>query len=209
MAATRTLSSSAADTPQRVADVLASGGVVLLPTDTVYGLVALPADADATARVFALKGRAADVPMAVLCETPEAGLALARSVPEAARQLADVHWPGPLTLVLQRRPGLDWHIGDPADTVGVRCPDHPLLRAVTALVGPVAATSANHHGLPTPDNAADAAASLTGEVDLVVDGGLLPGTASSVIDATGEGLRILRSGPITLDPPDRGGAPLA
>lgn len=194
-----TLASTGPDTPRRVADVLASGGVVLLPTDTVYGLVALPADADATRRVFALKGRAADVPMAVLCESPEAGLALAASVPEAARRLAEVHWPGPLTLVLHRRPGLEWHIGDPVDTVGVRCPDHPLLRAVTALVGPVAATSANRHGMPTPDNAVEAAASLTDEVDLVVDGGLLPGTASSVIDATGESLRILRPGPITLD----------
>ncbi len=186
------------DTVARTVEVLRSGGVVVLPTDTVYGLAVLPSDAGATSHVFDLKGRSATVPMAVLCSTAAEALALAADAPGAARRLADAHWPGPLTLVLNRRPGLGWDLGEPTTTIGVRCPDDVFVQAVTAQVGPIAATSANRHGEPTPATAAEAAASLTGPVDLVVDGGPLPGSASSVIDATGDALRVLRAGPIDL-----------
>lgn len=187
------------DTVARTAAVLRAGGVVVLPTDTVYGLAALPGIAGATSRIFDLKGRSATVPMAVLCASAIDALGLAGELSPSARHLAEAHWPGPLTLVLPRRGDLRWDLGEPATTIGVRCPDDPFVRAVTAEVGPIAATSANRHGQPTPSDAEDAAAALTGPVDLVVDGGPLPGSASTVVDATGDPLRVLREGPIAID----------
>ena len=175
--------------------VLERGGVVVLPTDTVYGLAALASSPAAVERVFELKGRQADVPIAVLCASADQALELAEPVAGADR-VAARFWPGPLTLVLPRRAGLDLHLGEPEHTIGLRVPDHELVRAVAARVGPIAATSANRHGAPTPPTAHEAGASLVGEPDLVVDGGRLDATASTVIDATTTPWTALRSGPI-------------
>jgi L-threonylcarbamoyladenylate synthase len=194
-----TLRHEAAETADRVAAVLVDGGVVVVPTDTVYGLAACPDDADAVARLFALKGRGAQVPVAVLCGSATQALSLAGNVGSDAAVLAARHWPGPLTLVLPRDPDLEWDLGEPRTTIGVRCPDHDLIRAVCERVGPVAVTSANRHGAATEPEASPAAASLLGPVDLVVDGGTLAGSASTVVDATGSALRILRPGPIPLE----------
>lgn len=182
--------------PSRVAAVLLDGGVVVLPTDTVYGLAASPDDADALQRLFTLKGRAADVPVAVLCASATQALSLAGTVNVPAAVLAARHWPGPLTLVLPRNGDLEWDLGEPRSTIGVRCPDHGLIRSVTTDLGPIAVTSANRHGEPTPTDAATAAASLAGPVDLIVDGGILAGNASTVVDATVDPVRVLRAGPI-------------
>ncbi len=183
----------------RTIEVLRAGGVVVLPTDTVYGLAASAANAVATAQLFARKGRSADVPLAVLCATAEQAFGLAQTpVGAAVSRLAERHWPGPLTLVLQRRSDLGWSLGHPTDTVGVRCPDHPFIRAVAGTVGPLATTSANRHGSPTPTTAVAAATDLDGEVDLVIDGGELIGTPSTVVDATAETLRVLRQGAVTI-----------
>jgi L-threonylcarbamoyladenylate synthase len=187
------VAASDASAVTRVVDVLDSGGVVVLPTDTVYGLAASARLGDAVGRLFTLKGRRADVPIAVLCADHEQAFGLTGPPHPDARLLAG-HWPGPLTLVLPRRPGLEWQLGEPAATIGVRCPDHDLVRAVAAQVGPLATTSANRHGVPTPVEAAAAAASLTGPVDLVVDGGTLVGEASTVVDLTGPVARVLRQG---------------
>ena len=195
---TTVLPASADDVVGHVAALLRSGGVAVIPTDTVYGLAAAADQAEAVQRLFALKGREATVPVAVLCADAEQALALAEPS-SVARRLAEQHWPGPLTIVAERRAGLGWALGEPADTIGVRCPDHDLVRAVAARIGPLATTSANRHGLPTPDMAVDAARSLTGPVDLVVDGGALAGTPSTVVDCTGGGLRVLRQGSIEVD----------
>lgn len=184
---------------RRAVEVLGAGGLVVLPTDTVYGLAARAADGAATSALFVRKGRAADVPVAVLCASADQALGLAAAVPDHARRLAEEHWPGPLTLVLDRRADLDWSLGDPRHTVGVRCPDHDLVREVAAAVGPLATTSANRHGSPTPAEATLAAASLLGPVDLVIDAGALDGAPSTVVDATGPQLRILRQGTLTVD----------
>ena len=175
--------------------VLERGGVVVLPTDTVYGLAALPSSADAVERVFALKGRRADVPIAVLCASAEQALELAEPAPGIER-VAARFWPGPLTMVLPRRAGVELHLGEPAHTIGLRVPDHPLVRAVAERVGPIATTSANRHGDPTPPTAAEAGSSLEGEPDLVVDGGRLEASASTVVDATAALWTVLRDGPI-------------
>jgi L-threonylcarbamoyladenylate synthase len=184
---------------QQIVGVLEAGGVVVLPTDTVYGLAARPTDRDAVDRLFALKGRRADVPVAVLCASADAALALAEPVP-GARAVAERLWPGPLTLVLPRRAGVRLHLGEPPHTIGLRVPDHALVQAVAHRVGPIATTSANRHGEPTAPTAAEAAASLTGPPDLVIDGGRLDATASTVIDATTEPWTVRRHGPI--DPAD-------
>ena len=166
-----------------VVDVLERGGVVVLPTDTVYGLAALPTSAEAIERVFALKGRLADVPIAVLCASAAQALELAAPVP-GVEAVANRFWPGPLTLVLPRRAGVELHLGEPSHTIGLRVPDHPLVRAVAERTGPVATTSANRHGEPTFATARAAAGSLDGAPDLVVEGGRLEATASTVVDAT-------------------------
>ena len=178
--------------------VLRDGGSVVLPTDTVYG-VAVRADLPGAVDVLAgLKERAAEQPVAVLVasvgQATEAG-----ELPDWARAIAERWWPGPLTLVLRRRPGLAWDLGEPAATVGIRVPDHDLVRAVAAQVGPLATTSANRHGRPTPTTAVEAAAALTRPPDLVVDGGPCEGVASTVVDATGDEPVVLRAGPIPVE----------
>lgn len=184
----------------RAADVLRSGRPVALPTDTVYGLAALPGVEGATAVLFVLKGRAAEVPIAVLCASADQafGLAAPEAVTDDVRRIAARLWPGPLTLVLPRRPGLAYALGEPADTIGVRCPDHPLVRALAAEVGPLATTSANLHGGPTPPTAAGVAALFGAGIGLVLDGGPCSALPSAVIDATGGDWRVLRAGAISV-----------
>lgn len=181
----------------QIAAALRAGGAVVLPTDTVYGLVALPGDKGAIERLFALKGRGAEVPVAVLCADVEQALALADpSVGTPVAAVAARWWPGPLTLVLPRRVGVGLHLGEPSSTIGLRVPAHDVVRAVAVLVGPIAATSANRHGEPTPTTAADVAAVLGPGLALVVDGGRVAARASTVIDATGDRWAVLREGPI-------------
>jgi tRNA threonylcarbamoyl adenosine modification protein (Sua5/YciO/YrdC/YwlC family) len=184
----------------RAATALRSGRIVALPTDTVYGLAALPSVARATERLFALKGRAADVPLAVLCADPGQALALADpdALTDEVERIAERLWPGPLTLVLRRRPGLGYALGEPAGTVGVRCPDHPVVAALAAEVGPIATTSANLHGRPTPTTAAEVATVFGDGVAVVLDGGPVVGTPSTVVDATGDRWRLLRAGDLSL-----------
>jgi L-threonylcarbamoyladenylate synthase len=175
---------------------LRAGGVVLLPTDTVYGLAVATSVPGATARLFALKQRDPQVPIAVLVgDADQAWTIAAPPVPDAARALASRWWPGALTLVVRRDPAWTVDLGGDAATVGVRCPDHDFVRAVCRTVGPLATTSANRHGQPTPTSAAEAAAGL-GEVDLIVDGGRLTGTPSTVVDCTVDPVRVLREGAI-------------
>ncbi len=179
-------------------DALRGGEVVALPTDTVYGLAALPTIPAATDRLFALKGRGSDTPIAVLCA--DAAQALGLAAPDAladeVRHIAEHLWPGPLTLVLPRRPGLGYELGEPADTVGVRCPDHAVVRAVAAVVGPIATTSANHHREPTSPTAKGVAATFGAGLALVLDGGRCEAPPSTVVAVTGAEWKVLREGPI-------------
>ena len=161
---------------------LRAGGAVVLPTDTVYGLAALPEHVDV---LYELKDRPASMPIAVLVADVEQAATLVR-VDDRVRRLADAFWPGPLTLVLLPVDG--------GDTVGVRCPDHELVRALCRRVGPLPTTSANRHGAPTPTTAAQAAAALAGEPALVIDGGPCGDTASTVVDLTGDDAVVLREG---------------
>ena len=165
--------------------------VIILPTDTVYGLAALPQSMRAIDELYGLKDRPASMPIAMLVASREQVSALAAGVPAAAEKLMDAFWPGPLTLVLAAG------TGHPAgDTVGVRCPAHQFVRDLARRVGPLAVTSANRHGQPTAATALGAADSLTAEVALIVDGGPCEGIASTVVDATDPALPLLREGSI-------------
>lgn len=179
---------------------LEAGEPVVIPTDTVYGVAALPSVPGATARLYALKDRRPDVPLAVLCAGPADLDHLAASVDGRTTALAARHWPGALTLVVRRHPDLaGWDLGGDPGTLGVRCPASALVRAVAARTGPIATTSANRSGQPTPATAAEAAASLTGPVAVVADGGALAGAASTVVDVTGEPWTVLRQGALTAE----------
>jgi L-threonylcarbamoyladenylate synthase len=176
--------------------VLRGGGTVLLPTDTVYGVAVLPTAAGAAQRLFDLKGRGRDIPIAVLVADADQAWSIARHpVPEVALRLAARFWPGALTIVVARDANWPGDVGDGPETVGVRCPDHELVRGLCRHVGPLATSSANRHGEPTPTTAAEAAAVLGG-VDLVIDGGSLEGRASTVVDCSVDPPVIIREGAI-------------
>jgi L-threonylcarbamoyladenylate synthase len=174
--------------------VLRSGGIIGIPTDTVYGLAADPFRAGATDRLFALKRRPRKVELPVLVADAEQALSLAVAVPAPARKLMERFWPGPLTLVLPRRPDLNADLGEDDATVGVRCPAHPVPLAVCAATGPIATTSANRHGLPTFTDAREVQAEFGEGVEVVLDGGRCAGAPSTVADCTGEEPRLLREG---------------
>ena len=177
-------------------DELQRGEPVGVPTDTVYGLAADAVDPDAVRRLFELKERPADRSIAVLVSDQAAAEALVLLTPQA-RLLAQCYWPGPLTLVADRAPGAPSHLGDDA-TIGVRVPDDEVVRAIAASHGPLAVTSANLHGGPTPSTAQGVAEQFP-TLRLVIDGGSRPGASSTVVDVTGITPVVLREGPISLD----------
>jgi tRNA threonylcarbamoyl adenosine modification protein (Sua5/YciO/YrdC/YwlC family) len=172
---------------------LRRGEVVALPTDTVYGLAADPHHARG---LFAAKGRPRSVELPVLVADEGQALDLVEVPTAEARRLMARFWPGPLTLVLARRPGLGFDLGGSHETIGVRCPDHPVPRAICAAVGPIATTSANRHGEPPLTSAGAVAETLGETLGLILDGGLCVGAPSSVVELTGPAPRLLRQGAV-------------
>lgn len=178
-------------------ETLAQGKPVAFPTDTVYGLGALVSDAQAIEQLFLVKGRDTAKAIAVLLGSTEALPQIASEMNPAAQRLAQRFWPGPLTLVVARRPGLPENLS-PLPTVGVRMPDHPDALALLNLAGPLAVTSANLSGAPNTQSAQEVFDQLGGLIPLILDGGRTPGGApSTVVDCTNPELPILRAGPIT------------
>ena len=177
----------------RAVEALRRGDVVGTPTETVYGLAVMPGLPGAVEKLFIAKGRPASVPVAVLVASIEDAQAVcAEALPRA---LVERHWPGPLTLVVRRREGLDWDLGGDPTTIGLRCPDHALVRDICASTGPLATTSANLHGRPSPTSAAGVAEEMAGApVALILDGGECAGTPSTVVDLAGEMPVLLREG---------------
>ncbi len=182
----------------RAAQALAAGELVVVPTETVYGVAARPDVPGATARVFEAKRRQGELTLPVLTADPDRAWAVAR--PEAAaRRLASAFWPGPLTMVLPRtersRP---WHLGERAESIGVRVPDHAVTLALLELAGPLAATSANISGRPPLRDPEAIVSSFGAAVAVYL---VLPrrapqpaGSPSTVVELTGGGIRILRQG---------------
>jgi len=185
------------DAAAAAVDVVRRAGVVLVPTETFYGLAADPASEAAVEAVHRLKRRPPDKALPVLCADHDQVASLV-TVPERFRVRLGRMWPGPLTVVLRVRRPL---AACPDGTAAVRIPAHGLLRAVLYRTGPLTGTSANRHGEPPWSTAAEAAASLDGTPDLVLDGGSTPGgLASTVVDLTGAEPRVLRQGPVEWEP---------
>jgi L-threonylcarbamoyladenylate synthase len=173
------------------------GRLVVLPTDTVYGVGADAFDPDAVARLLAAKGRGREMPPPVLVGTKGTLEALATRVPSYVAALVEEFWPGALTLVCHQQPSLQWDLGETRGTVAIRMPDHAVARELLDRTGPLAVSSANLSGSPAALDA-DAAIGMLGEsVAIVVDAGGSPGgVPSTIVDATGERPRLLRLGAI-------------
>ena len=176
-------------------DALRAGLPVVIPTDTVYGLAVDPTRPGATDRLFEIKERPVDAALPVLAADRDQAFSLAEEVPEAARLLAERFWPGGITLVIPRRRDLMFDLGgQDSETIGVRVPDHAVPQAIATQVGPIAATSANLHGEPTPETAEGVTAQLGARVHVVVDGGRCAGDPSTVVSCIGGEVVILREG---------------
>jgi L-threonylcarbamoyladenylate synthase len=181
--------------------VLRAGGLVAFPTETVYGLGADAANPDAVRRVYRVKGRPAGHPLIVHVGSAAALPDWAAAVPPAAEALAAACWPGPLTLLLPRRPDVDATVAGGRDSIGLRVPAHPLaLELLHAFGGGVAAPSANRFGRVSPTTAAHVRADLGDDVDLVLDGGpCTVGVESTIVDLTIDPPAVLRPGGIPVE----------
>ena len=181
---------------RKAAVIIRLGGVVIYPTDTVYGLGCDPANVDATRRICEIKGRA-DKPLPLACSDVETARRIVEFNPIAER-LAERFWPGPLTMVLPARVDYPIWVTHGARTLGVRVPDHQVARRLAKLSGGViVSTSANKSGEPPPKTAQEAAEQIGEEVDLILDAGPAPlRQPSTVIDLSGDELWIIRPGPI-------------
>lgn len=181
------------------AGALERGEVVGLPTDTVYGLAARALDAGACGELFRLKRRPEGVALPVLvADLDQAATVVADEVLEPLRRLGEALWPGALTVVVARRPGLGLRLGGDQGSVGVRCPAEELVRDLCRRVGPLATTSANRHGGPPAESAATLRSAFAGELELVVDAGPRQGRPSTVVSLLAAEAQLLREGPVSL-----------
>jgi L-threonylcarbamoyladenylate synthase len=178
------------------AAALGAGQLVVIPTDSVYGLAADPSLPAAVARVFEAKGRSRALALPVLVASV-AQLGRLVGLDERARRAVGAFWPGAVTLVLPRAEGLAWDLGDRPGTLAVRMPAHPVALEVLTQAGPLAVTSANPTGEPTPDTAAGVRELLGDAVSVYLDAGPSPGgTPSTVLDLTRAEAVILREGAV-------------
>ena len=193
------LSSEEAKTVVVAADIIKAGGLVAIPTETVYGLGANGLDEAAVAKIFEAKGRPQDNPLILHICGPEQIELFCRDIPESAYRLAEKFWPGPLTMVLPARECVPKRTTGGLDTVAVRCPDNDVTRQVIRLAGvPVAAPSANISGKPSTTTAQHVLHDHDGRIDAVVDGGpCRVGLESTIVDLTGDRPRLLRPGGVT------------
>lgn len=183
------------------AEIIRKGGLVAIPTETVYGLGASGLDTDAVRRIFEVKGRPQDNPLILHVASAEDLGKWCRDIPLEALLLAERFWPGPLTMVLYKRENVPMRVTAGLETVAVRCPDHPATRELIRLSGvPVAAPSANLSGKPSTTTAAHCVHDLWGKIDAILDGGpCRVGVESTILDLTVSPPRILRPGGVTLE----------
>lgn len=176
-----------------------AGELVVLPTDTVYGVGADAFDPAAVQRLLDAKGRGRDMPPPVLVAAPATLDALTTRLPDYARELVQHYWPGPLTIVGHQQPSLQWDLGETRGTVAVRMPDDPVALELLARTGPLAVSSANTTGQPAATDADEAARMLGERVTVVLDGGPTRGeTPSTIVDVTTDRPRVLRAGALAV-----------
>ena len=188
------------DQPQALslaADIIRSGGVIAFPTDTVYGVGASAINEGAIEKLYQVKGRAQDKAIPVLLADLEELTQITPTPGGMVQVIMDKFWPGALTLILPLLVGLPSNLS-PTQTVGIRIPDYDLTRELLRHTGPLAATSANLSGQESAHNAEEVWENLSGNIDLILDGGISPGgIASTVLDCTKSEPLILRTGPIS------------
>ena len=194
------------NTPENIiktAEILKNGGLAAIPTETVYGLAADALNGEAVAKIFAAKGRPMDNPLIVHVAEFEdiERFALVREIPEAAKKLAKVFWPGPLTIIMKKGGVIPDEVSAGLDTVAIRLPSHPSARAIIkAADTPLAAPSANLSGSPSPTTAQHVMNDMDGKIDAVFDGGACGvGVESTVITLAEDTPRLLRPGRVTLE----------
>ncbi|MGE2692895.1 L-threonylcarbamoyladenylate synthase [Mycolicibacterium pulveris] len=195
-----------ADAAQRATGIasaisaLKGGQLVVMPTDTVYGIGADAFDNDAVAALLAAKGRGRDMPVPVLVGSWHTIEGLVHNVPHAARELIRAFWPGALSLVVRQAPSLQWDLGDAHGTVMLRMPLHPVAIELLREVGPMAVSSANTSGSPPAVTVDEARDQLGEHVQVYLDAGpSAKQAASTIVDLTGAHPRILRQGPVTVE----------
>ncbi|MGZ0152232.1 L-threonylcarbamoyladenylate synthase [Kribbella sp. WER1] len=181
-------------------DAIEAGDLVVLPTDTVYGIAADAFKADAVQRLMDAKGRGRDMPPPVLISVVESLDALATDVPDAGRKLCEEFWPGPLTVICHAQSSLMWDLGETQGTVALRVPDHENTRELLSRTGPLAVSSANTSGNPAALDVYDAEEQLGEAVAVYLDGDRVSGgQPSTIVDITGETPRVLRVGALSLE----------
>ena len=178
------------------AEIICAGGLVAVPTETVYGLAGNGMDEKAVEKIYEVKGRPAIKPLSLMVASPEEIGRFAVEVPDAAKALAEKFWPGPLTIVLKANPDIPEIVRAGGDTIGLRCPDHALtLKALREAGVPFAAPSANLSGAPSPKTAGDVLKVFDGVIDAVIDGGACTlGRESTILDMSKKPYRVLRQG---------------
>lgn len=182
------------------AHCVSSGQLVVLPTDTVYGIGADAFDAVAVGDLLSAKGRGRDMPVPVLVGSWTTLEGLVSVVTDRTRALVEAFWPGGLTLVVQHAPTLSWDLGDARGTVAVRMPLHPVAIELLETTGPMAVSSANRSGHPPAVTAAQAQEQLGDDVAVYLDGGPAEkGVASTIVDVTAEVPKILRAGAVSIE----------
>ncbi len=180
-------------------DAIEAGDLVVLPTDTVYGLAADAFKSDAVQRLLDAKGRGRDMPPPVLISVVESLDALATDVPEAGRKLCEKFWPGPLTVICHAQGSLMWDLGETQGTVALRVPDHENTRELLSRTGPLAVSSANKSGQAAALDVYDAEEQLGDAVAVYLDGGeVTGGEPSTIVDITTETPRVIRLGALSL-----------
>ena len=195
---TTVLSADAPDVIQYAFEILKKGGLVALPTDTVYGIGALAFDGKAVESIYNAKERPVEKAIPILIAEIMDLNKVASKISYTTRRLASRFWPGPLTCIVPKKPTLPLAVSA-TPTVAVRIPDHADARALLRAAGPMAVTSANISGQPSPSTAQEVYDQLKGRIPLILDGGKTPGgLPSTLVDCTGEKPVILREGPISL-----------
>lgn len=188
------------DEVQTAADIIKNGGLVAMPTETVYGLAADALNGKAVAKIFQAKGRPMDNPLIVHISDISQIYNLVSVFPEKAKKLAEKFWPGALTIILPKSDIIPDEVSAGLDTVAVRFPSNPIAHRLIELSSPLAAPSANLSGSPSPTNARHVADDMNGRIDAIIDGGECDvGVESTVITLATEPPRLLRPGGITLE----------
>jgi L-threonylcarbamoyladenylate synthase len=185
---------------QAAIDAVSSGDLVVLPTDTVYGIGADAFKAWSVTNLLNTKGRGRHMPPPVLVGSRHTLDGLVLRLPPVARDLVEAFWPGALTIVVEQAPSLQWDLGDTGGTVAVRMPLHPVALEVLRKTGPMAVSSANLTGQPAATTAAEAREQLSYKVSVYLEAGECPNPVpSTIVDVTGDTPRLLRAGAISLD----------